>query len=58
MTEVVEEPSEMRKSGVSALVSHAMRSTSSRLHSGAETFLALLVNESSFEIDGQRVKGM
>ncbi|XP_057768678.1 uncharacterized protein LOC130988750 [Salvia miltiorrhiza] len=56
MTEVVEEPSEMRKSGVSALLSHAMRSTSSRLHSTAETLLALLVDESSFNINGQRVK--
>ncbi|KAL6577838.1 hypothetical protein OROMI_010166 [Orobanche minor] len=55
MSEVIEEPSEMRKSGVSALLSHAMRITSSRLHSEAGTLLAILVDESSFN-DGQRIK--
>ncbi|XP_047962589.1 small subunit processome component 20 homolog isoform X2 [Salvia hispanica] len=56
MTEVVEEPSEIRKSGVSVLLSHVMRITSSRLHSRTETVLPLLVDESSFNIDGQNFK--
>lgn len=54
MTEVIEEPSEIRKSGVSMLLSHVMRITSSRLHSRIETLLPLLVDESSFQMDGQR----
>lgn len=54
MTEVIEEPSEMRKSSVSVLLSHVMRITSSRLHSRTETLLPLLVDESSFQMDGQR----
>ena len=58
MTEVVEEPSEIRKSGVSVLLSHVMRITSSRLHSRTETVLPLLVDESSFNIDGQNFKGL
>ncbi|KAH6786084.1 hypothetical protein C2S51_038539 [Perilla frutescens var. frutescens] len=56
MTEVVEEPSEMRKSGVGALLSHVMRITSSRLHSRTETLISLVVDESSFQIGGQRVE--
>ncbi|XP_042033869.1 small subunit processome component 20 homolog [Salvia splendens] len=56
MTEVVGEPSEIRKSGVSVLLSHVMRITSSRLHSRTETVLPLLVDESSFNIDGQNFK--
>ncbi|KAG8377667.1 hypothetical protein BUALT_Bualt08G0056700 [Buddleja alternifolia] len=57
MTEVVEEPSEMRKSGVGALLSHVMRITSSRLHSKAETLLPLLVGDSSFQIGDQSIEG-
>ncbi|XP_047962279.1 small subunit processome component 20 homolog [Salvia hispanica] len=56
MAEVVEEPSVVRKSGVSALLSHAMRIISSRLHSRAEILLPLLVDESIFAIDGQDFK--
>ncbi|KAG6388570.1 hypothetical protein SASPL_149999 [Salvia splendens] len=56
MTEVVGEPSEIRNSGVSVLLSHVMRITSSRLHSRTETVLPLLVDESSFNIDGQNFK--
>lgn len=58
MTEIVEEPSEMRKSGVGVLLSHVMRITSSRLHSRTETLMPLLVDESSFQIGGQRVEGL
>ncbi|KAL1533475.1 small subunit processome component 20 isoform X1 [Salvia divinorum] len=56
MIEVVGEPSEIKKSGVSALLSHVMRITSSRLHSRTETLLPLLVDESSFDIDVQNFK--
>ncbi|KAL2508708.1 ARM repeat superfamily protein [Forsythia ovata] len=55
MLEVVEEPSETRKSGVSALLSHAMRITSSKLHSKTETILPLLLDSSFFE--NQSVEG-
>lgn len=58
VTEIVEEPSEIRKSGVSVLLSHVMRITSSRLHSRTETVLPLLVDESSFDIDGQNFEGL
>ncbi|KAG6399207.1 hypothetical protein SASPL_140683 [Salvia splendens] len=51
MTEVVEEPSEVRTSGVSVLLSHVMRITLSRLHSRTETLLPLLVDESIFNIN-------
>ncbi|KAL0396969.1 UNVERIFIED_CONTAM: hypothetical protein Scaly_0145300 [Sesamum calycinum] len=55
MGEVVEEPSELRKSGVGALLSHVMRITSSKLHSRAETLIPLLVDESS-SFDHQSVE--
>ncbi|KAL1538273.1 small subunit processome component 20 [Salvia divinorum] len=55
MTEVVKKPSE-RKFGVSVLLSHVMRITSTRLHSRTETLLPLLVDESILDIDGQRFK--
>lgn len=55
MLEVAEEPSETRKSGVSSLLSHVMRITSSRLHSKTEMVLTLLLNSSFFE--NQSVEG-
>ncbi|KAK4388004.1 Small subunit processome component 20, partial [Sesamum angolense] len=55
MGEVVDEPSELRKSGVGALLSHVMRITSSKLHSRAETLIPLLVDESS-SFDHQSVE--
>lgn len=58
MTEVVEEPSDMRKSGTGALISHVMRITSTRLHSKTETLMPLLVDDSSFQIGDQSVEGL
>lgn len=58
MTEVVEEPSEIRKSGVGVLVSHVMRITSSRLHSKTEMLVHVLVDDSSFQIGDQNVEGL
>ncbi|XP_022846936.1 small subunit processome component 20 homolog isoform X2 [Olea europaea var. sylvestris] len=55
MLEVVEEPSETQKSGVSSLLSHVMRITSSRLHSKTESILPLLLDSSFFE--NQSVEG-
>ncbi|GER48680.1 small subunit processome component 20-like protein [Striga asiatica] len=57
MAEVEEEPSEMKKSGVAALLSHVMRITSSRLHSKAEALLPLLVDDSSFQVCDLSVEG-
>ncbi|KAK6117548.1 hypothetical protein DH2020_048703 [Rehmannia glutinosa] len=57
MAEVVEEPSEMRKSGVGALLSHVMRITSSRLHSKTETLLPLLVDDLFFQVGDESVEG-
>ncbi|KAK6117565.1 hypothetical protein DH2020_048693 [Rehmannia glutinosa] len=56
MAEVVEEPSEMRKSGVGALLSHVMRITSSRLHSKTETLLPLLVDDLFFQVGDESVE--
>ncbi|KAH6788665.1 hypothetical protein C2S51_003671 [Perilla frutescens var. frutescens] len=66
MTEVVEEPSEMRKSGVAVLLFHIMTFTpiklhsnvsSLKLHSRTETLMPHLVDETSFQIGGERVEG-
>ncbi|KAH6811413.1 hypothetical protein C2S51_025175 [Perilla frutescens var. frutescens] len=61
MTEVVEEPSEMRKSGVAVLLFHIMTITpiklhSLKLHSRTETLMPHLVDETSFQIGGERVE--
>ncbi|OVA05421.1 Down-regulated-in-metastasis protein [Macleaya cordata] len=45
-SEVVKKPSDVRKSGVSALLWHVMRGTSSRFHSRAEQVLRLLLDSS------------
>ncbi|KAL7121582.1 hypothetical protein ACP275_02G190700 [Erythranthe tilingii] len=57
MTEVVEEPSEMRKSGAGALISHAIRISSSKLHSKTEMLMPMLVDDSTFQIGDQSVEG-
>ncbi|KAL8496278.1 hypothetical protein ACS0TY_020115 [Phlomoides rotata] len=57
MAEVVEDPSEMRISGVGALLSHIMRITSSSLHSRTTTLLPLLVDGSFLQISDQSVEG-
>ncbi|KAL6493967.1 hypothetical protein OROGR_031876 [Orobanche gracilis] len=57
MAEVVEEPSEMRKSAVGSLLSHVMRITSSKLHSKIETLLPLLVDDSFFLLGDQSIEG-
>ncbi|EYU32257.1 hypothetical protein MIMGU_mgv1a0000161mg, partial [Erythranthe guttata] len=56
MTEVVEEPSEMRKSGAGALISHAIRISSSKLHSKTEMLMPMLVDDSTFQIGDQSVE--
>ncbi|XP_073295585.1 uncharacterized protein [Primulina huaijiensis] len=57
MAEIIEEPSETRKSGVGALLSHVMRITSSRLHSRAEKLLPLLVDYLFIQIGNSRDDG-
>lgn len=57
MAEVVEEPSEMRKSGAGALLSHSMRITSSSLHWRTATLLPLLVDGSFLQISDKSVEG-
>lgn len=57
MAEIIEEPSETRKSGVGALLSHVMRITSSRLHSRAEKLLPLLVDYLFIQIGNSRDEG-
>ncbi|KAL6569638.1 hypothetical protein OROMI_014152 [Orobanche minor] len=57
MAEVVEEPSEMRKSAVGSLLSRLMRITSSKLHSKIGTLLPLLVDDSFFLLGGQSIEG-
>lgn len=57
MVEVVEEPSEIRKTGVSALLSNAMKGTSSRLHSRAEQILQSLMGKSLFRIGDKSTQG-
>ncbi|KAL3622254.1 hypothetical protein CASFOL_033665 [Castilleja foliolosa] len=56
MAEVVEDPSDTRKSGAGALLSHVMRITSSRLHSKTETLLPLLLDDSSFQVGDHSVE--
>ncbi|XP_073124564.1 uncharacterized protein [Henckelia pumila] len=58
MAEIIEEPSETRKSGVGALLSHAMRITSSRLHSRAKILLPLLVDDLFIQIGNPKDKGL
>ncbi|KAL8494904.1 hypothetical protein ACS0TY_019169 [Phlomoides rotata] len=57
MAEVVEDPSEMRISGVGALLSYIMRITSSSLHSRTATLLPLLVDGTFLQISDQSVEG-
>ncbi|XP_051119137.1 uncharacterized protein LOC127243259 [Andrographis paniculata] len=57
MTEVVDEPSDTRTSGVSALLSYVMRITPSRLHSRKETLMTILVDDTIFEIGDQNIEG-
>lgn len=57
MTEVLEEPTEMRISGAGALLSHIMRITSSNLHWRTATLLPLLVDGSFLQISDQSVEG-
>ncbi|XP_073273960.1 uncharacterized protein [Primulina huaijiensis] len=57
MAEIIEEPSETRKSGAGALLSHTMRITSSRLHSRAEILLPLLLDYLFIQIGNPRDKG-
>ncbi|XP_010257842.1 PREDICTED: small subunit processome component 20 homolog [Nelumbo nucifera] len=57
INEVVKRPSDVRKSGVSALLWYTMRGTPSRLHSRAEQVLLLLVNNSIFEIGDKSAQG-
>ncbi|KAL3835007.1 hypothetical protein ACJIZ3_009743 [Penstemon smallii] len=56
MIEVVKEPSEIRKSGAAALLSHVLRITSSRLHSNAKTLIPQLVDD-SFGTGDQIIEG-
>ncbi|KAL3626591.1 hypothetical protein CASFOL_030140 [Castilleja foliolosa] len=57
MAEVVEDPSDTRKSGAGALLSHVMRITSSRLHSKTEKLLPLLLDDSSFQVGVHSIEG-
>lgn len=57
MAEIIEDPSDTRKSGVGALLSHVMRITSSRLHSRAEILLPLLVDYLFIQIGNSRDRG-
>ncbi|KAJ8444738.1 hypothetical protein Cgig2_030412 [Carnegiea gigantea] len=51
LSEAVRKPSQSRKSGVSVLLWHIMRGTSSKFHSRADRLLRLLIDDSILNID-------